>query len=108
MEKEKVRLILQNQRDLVDRLLQQQENSENDFSISELEHLLWFRFPFYNRHIIRKLNDIDERLSQLNFTCPFSEDKEGMMKMMVSKNQDLLPQFPNVLRAKYQVKFIDK
>ena len=83
---EKIKLLLEHHRDLINKLLKRlRKNEHEQISSEELEELFWYRFyPFFDKQILRKLDSINEKLGNQSFTCRFTQENEGMMRMMIA------------------------
>lgn len=88
-ENERIGIILRQQRNLINGLLKRLKNSEEKISIEDLREIFWSRFhPFYDEYLIEKLDEINNRLKKnTNFQCRYSEETDGMMKMLIAPRQ---------------------
>jgi len=84
-ENERIENILQQQRNLIDELLKRVKNSEEEISRDELQEIFWYRLhPFYEDYLIKKLDEINNRLMETSFQCRYSEETEVIMKMLIA------------------------
>lgn len=87
-ENERIEIILRQQRSLINGLLKRLKNSEEKISIDDLREIFWYRFhPFYDEYLIEKLDEINHRLKNTNFQCRYTEETDGMMKMLIAPRQ---------------------
>jgi len=87
-ENERIEIILRQQRSLINRLLKSLKNSGEEVSINDLREIFWYRLqPIYDNYLIEKLNEINERLNNKSFQCRYSEESEGMIKMLIAPKQ---------------------
>jgi hypothetical protein len=86
--KETIEIILRHQRDLIDELLKRMENSEDNTTINDFREIFRYRLhPFSDDYLIDKLDKINERLNNRNFQCRYSEETEGIMKMLIAPKE---------------------
>ncbi len=84
-ENERIEILLRQQRNLINGLLKRLKNSEEKISIEDLQKIFWYRFhPFYDEYLVDKLDEINNRLKNTNFQCRYSEETDGMMKMLIA------------------------
>lgn len=84
-ENEKLEVILRQQRNLINGLLKRLKNSEEKISKEDLREIFWYRFrPYFDEFLIEKLDEINYRLKNTNFQCRYSEETDGMMKMLIA------------------------
>lgn len=90
-EQERIRIRLQAVRDLVDKLMKILDSEEERITFSDVETLLWNKFPYYyEEEVLEKLDAINRGLSERGFACRFSAEHDkiinshdGMMQLML-------------------------
>lgn len=87
-EKERIEIILRQQRNLIGELLKRLKNSEEKISSEDLREIFWYRFqPFYDEYLIEKLDEINNRLKEASCQCRYSEETDVIMKMLIAPRQ---------------------
>jgi hypothetical protein len=89
-EKDKIRLLLENKKRLIDSILESIDRYEN-LRVQDIKDLVNLysgpRFYFHDKEVIEILNEIKERIESTNhYACKFTKDNQGMMQMLISSS----------------------
>lgn len=87
IETQNLKLILQNRKDLIDKIISQLDSTDQSFKVNELDELFSVLYPLNRRfenEILDAIESLSNKISSQRFTCLFSQESEEMIHMLVS------------------------